>query len=1029
MSFRILTFNWHESYIHLLAKTGYEFAVVEREKAGIQGWIHAIRPVPANCRLVSEREARAGLQAGTYDRIIAHNLEDLLFVREVETPKVLLFHNKLSTEIALGNSKVDRAVYLDQVGRLIAETKNLRLVFISEAKKHDWGLDGEIILPGVDAEDYGGYRGEEAKVLRIGNGLKERDLMLGYSVQERVVAGLPSTILGLNAQIPQARVPKNWDEYRDSLRRHRVYLNTTVEPYEDGYNLAMLEAMATGIPVVSTHNRSSPIEDGVNGYVSEDECELRTRLKTLMKDRSLAASLGRGARRTVLERFPLHSFLGRWAHVLEDKPVWGPSGLRRNKKERRRILMRYTSNPQTTGAYLEKALRMHHDVITYGPSIQEDVLTLWDMAEMKGRVREHDIPYYTKDMTEVFHNLPKGWDPDLFLWVESGIYYPMEGVESLPCPTACYLVDTHLNLEKHLDIARAFDCVFVAQKEFISTFEQAGIQHVTWLPLACDPEVHRKYEEDKRFEVAFVGSITPLNRERNALLMRLAEKFPLHVDRCFLEEMALTYSRAKIVFNRSIKNDLNMRVFEAMATGSLLVTDEAQGSGLTDFFQDQRHLVIYRSEAELFERVDYYLENHEERERIAAEGRREVLRRHSYEVRAAQMMDVLGRLNCRDRKRVRTSQGVTGRDSMQVNTTKSKNGDSRRGIPGVFRKDEESEALPLQDYYKQERKELVAFIPEEAEKILDVGCGGGHLGKLLKKENPEREIWGVDVHGDACEEARRWLDHVSLADARQWNPPVEKEAFDVLVFADVLEHLPDPKAVLDRLLAWLKPTGSVVMSIPNVRFWAVVKQLVDGYWTYQDEGLLDRDHLRFFTWTEVERLLESCGLECVEVRWKVDPRCPHVADGKKIDLQLGRLTIHDLGPEELREFFVFQYFLRAARTKENLLEEAQRLEASGMGAEAFAVYAALAERDGGNEKLVKELARVGKTPEERKRASALLDECLRVHPANIELLIESAELLAEEQRVEEAKERLERVLLFVPNHVEAKARLDRLPCP
>ena len=90
MSLRILTFNWHESYIHLLAKTGYEFSVVEREKAGIYGWIHALRPLPPNCRLLSEREARAGLQAGAYHRIIAHNLEDLLLVREVDAPKVLV---------------------------------------------------------------------------------------------------------------------------------------------------------------------------------------------------------------------------------------------------------------------------------------------------------------------------------------------------------------------------------------------------------------------------------------------------------------------------------------------------------------------------------------------------------------------------------------------------------------------------------------------------------------------------------------------------------------------------------------------------------------------------------------------------------------------------------------------------------------------------------------------------------------------------------------------------------------------------
>ena len=132
----ILTFNWHESYIHLLAKTGYDFDVVEKEKAGIRGWIRAIRPVPENCSLVTEAEARARLDTGTYDRIIAHNLGDLLSVRGVETPKVLVFHNKLSTEIALGKDPVDKSEYLERVSRLFRRNQE------SEPRLHLAGEDG-----------------------------------------------------------------------------------------------------------------------------------------------------------------------------------------------------------------------------------------------------------------------------------------------------------------------------------------------------------------------------------------------------------------------------------------------------------------------------------------------------------------------------------------------------------------------------------------------------------------------------------------------------------------------------------------------------------------------------------------------------------------------------------------------------------------------------------------------------------------------------------------------------------------------
>jgi len=284
----------------------------------------------------------------------------------------------------------------------------------------------------------------------------------------------------------------------------------------------------------------------------------------------------------------------------------------------------------------------------------------------------------------------------------------------------------------------------------------------------------------------------------------------------------------------------------------------------------------------------------------------------------------------------------------------------------------------------------------------------------------------VEVFPEACEEARKWLDRVFLADACRWEPPVEKGYFDVLVFSDVLEHLVDPKTALERYLPWLRPAGSVVLSIPNVRFWGVVQHLVEGYWTYQDEGLLDRDHVRFFTWAEVRRLLESCGLECTEVRSNLDSRCPDVPAGKTADLRLGRITIHDLEPEDLREFFVFQYLVRAARTRESLLVEARRLEASGRIAGAFGLYAGLVARDGGDAAMARKLSQAWTTAEERRQASHLIEACLSVRPANIDLLIASSRLLVEEGRPEDAAQRLERVLFYMPDHAEARSRLEEL---
>jgi len=646
---RVLTFNWHEAYLHLLSKTGYTFDVVQKRKAGLYGWIEAFRPVPENMRLVHLHAALERLRAGFYDRVIAHNFEDLLAVRDCGVPIILVFHNKLTTEIALSRTPVDRKAYLQQAQRLMGSLPDLRLVFVSPAKQLDWGFEGRVILPGIDPGDYSGYAGDEPRVLRVGNGLKERDLMLGWSAQERILEGIPSTVVGLNSSLPESILPTSWDELRSLLVHHRVFLNTTLPPYEDGYNLAMLEAMATGMPVVSIANSSSPIEDGVNGFVSADEGVLRERILELLQDRERAIAIGRKARETVLERFPIDRFLSAWREVLEEGPGRGraafsaaPPARATTTRQRPRVLLSYTANPQTTGAYLERGLRSVCDVLTYGPAIDEEVLRKWDLEKIRGRLYGHDLPYFTADVGQILEHLPGGWKPDLFLWVESGVSYPLHGLSSLPCPTACWLIDTHLHLEGHLEIAKSFDFVFLAQKKYVPLFREAGIRQVHWLPLACDPEIHRNFGFEPVYDFSFVGSITAAHRRRDVLLQQLSRRFSLHVERCFLEEMALVLSRSRIVFNCSVRDDLNMRVFEALSTGSLLLTDQAAGSGLEELFEDGRHLAIYRSPEELEERAAHYLGHEQECARIAREGMQEVRARHTYAHRAAAILERVG---------------------------------------------------------------------------------------------------------------------------------------------------------------------------------------------------------------------------------------------------------------------------------------------------------------------------------------------------------------------------------------------------
>ena len=117
MNFKILSFNWHEPYICLLSEIGHRFLIVEPEitNGNYRRWDKNMRPIPSNVRLISEEEATAHLDKDEIDLVIAHNVKDLVKMNIYILPKILVFHNKLSTEILLGNNKIIRDDYLNKI--------------------------------------------------------------------------------------------------------------------------------------------------------------------------------------------------------------------------------------------------------------------------------------------------------------------------------------------------------------------------------------------------------------------------------------------------------------------------------------------------------------------------------------------------------------------------------------------------------------------------------------------------------------------------------------------------------------------------------------------------------------------------------------------------------------------------------------------------------------------------------------------------------------------------------------------------
>ncbi len=305
------------------------------------------------------------------------------------------------------------------------------------------------------------------------------------------------------------------------------------------------------------------------------------------------------------------------------------------------VWLAYVSYPVTTAVYFERALRRLARVVTCGPKIGADLLEKWHLQNMKRPVLDHDWPLpWEPDMREVAASAQgRVPSPDLYLWIESVPGYFPTHLEGLKCPKACYLIDSHLNLKWHVQWARFFDFVFIAQREYLPEFRRHGCQNVFWLPLACDAEVHSKRSPEKTFDVGFVGTVVA-NTRRSQLLKRIKDRnLFLTVGRCFWDDMAQLFSNARIVFNNAIRNDLNMRVFEVMSTGTFLLTDAAANSGQDELLVDGEDLGIYRDD-NLLEKVRYYLVREEEREAIARRGQRVMHQAHTYGHRSAELLAV-----------------------------------------------------------------------------------------------------------------------------------------------------------------------------------------------------------------------------------------------------------------------------------------------------------------------------------------------------------------------------------------------------
>lgn len=178
------------------------------------------------------------------------------------------------------------------------------------------------------------------------------------------------------------------------------------------------------------------------------------------------------------------------------------------------------------------------------------------------------------------------------------------------------------------------------------------------------------------------------------------------------------------------------------------------------------------------------------------------------------------------------------------------------------------------NYYMHPRNEIVQLVPIEARKILDVGCGAGVTGlELMNRQSCQ--LFGIELNEIAASIAKSHYEKVYEEDIEMLELSLSEGYFDVILFADILEHLKDPDKIIQKYANVLKPGGSMICSIPNILHAEALFPLLQGYWNYQNAGILDRTHLRFFTPNTVDTLFPE---HIFEIRTKsynymeVDPK-------------------------------------------------------------------------------------------------------------------------------------------------------------
>jgi len=300
--YNILTFNAHERYQTQLAKTGHNFYSFNHEEG--KDWYEGHGKMPENCYQLGKNN----VPNIVFDMILSHSKFGQYQIAQ-----------KINDTLQIPLISLEHTLPIPQWPQeTLSQFLSMRgdyNIFITNYSKGKWGMDGDVIEHSVDTNIFKPDDSvDRSKILTVAHDFIKRDYALNYQGWERITKGLDRVVVGETEGLSSQS--ESVEHLIESYQNALVYINPSVlSPVPT----SMLEAMSCGCAIVTTETCEIPnfIQHGVNGFISNNEEDLRSYCEQLLEDKPLAAKMGAEARKTIEEKFSEQEFVTKWNNVFD----------------------------------------------------------------------------------------------------------------------------------------------------------------------------------------------------------------------------------------------------------------------------------------------------------------------------------------------------------------------------------------------------------------------------------------------------------------------------------------------------------------------------------------------------------------------------------------------------------------------------------------------------------------------------------------------------------------------------------------